>query len=571
MEIPSTQSFSKSMTGHPRTRETPFTRAAKRSLDVVLSSLGIFIFSPFLFWIAWRIRRDSPGPVFYRGLRQGRNGKPFYILKFRTMYETTESYAGPRVTASDDPRVTPYGRWLRATKLNELPQFWNVLKGEMSLVGPRPEDVALGEQWPADIKAEVLSVRPGITSPASVIYRHEESLLNKQKNGNPGGERPVTEAYLNAVLPSKLRLDQLYVRNHSLLLDLDILFWTGIVFLQRLERVQPDEQDLFVGPISNLFRRYLNWFALDTLVTLVAMGLTGLIWRSMGPLNVGWLRSIAMALAFAVLFSLSGAALGTPRIDWSRAAWSDMFDLILPAGLATGLALLGNWWLGGQAPLFPPAMVLVASFLALLGFILVRYRGQLLGALAARWLKVRGEAHAAQERVLIIGGGQTGQFAAWVLGNGGGAKGYRVAGFVDDDLYKQGMRLHGLQVLGRREDIPNLVQEKDIGLLVFAIHNINENERKRVLDICAATPARVVMMPDILSMMQQSGLQPTGLGDHLIANEKIDAHQHKVENREIPTAQLASWLDALDSAASSGDIAQVQRQISSYRDQLQQK
>ena len=188
----------------------------------------------------------------------------------------------------------------------------------------------------------------------------------------------MTEAYLNAVLPSKLRLDQLYVRNHSLLLDLDILFWTGIVFLQRLERVQPDEQDLFVGPISNLFRRYLNWFALDTLVTLVAMGLTGLIWRSMGPLNVGWLRSIAMALAFAVLFSLSGAALGTPRIDWSRAAWSDIFDLILPAGLATGLALLGNWWLGGQAPLFPPAMVLVASFLALLGFILVRYRGQLL-------------------------------------------------------------------------------------------------------------------------------------------------------------------------------------------------
>ena len=113
MEIPSTQSFSKSMTGHPHTRETPFTRAAKRSLDVVLSSLGMFFFSPFLFWIAWRIRRDLPGPVFYRGLRQGRNGKPFYILKFRTMYETAESYAGPRVTASDDPRVTPYGRWLR--------------------------------------------------------------------------------------------------------------------------------------------------------------------------------------------------------------------------------------------------------------------------------------------------------------------------------------------------------------------------------------------------------------------------------------------------------------------------
>ncbi len=96
-------------------------------------------------------------------------GKGFGILKFRTMYERAESYAGPRVTGKQDRRITPLGQWLRNTKLNELPQLWNVLIGEMSLVGPRPEDPEIVKTWPADARKEILSVRPGITSPASIL------------------------------------------------------------------------------------------------------------------------------------------------------------------------------------------------------------------------------------------------------------------------------------------------------------------------------------------------------------------------------------------------------------------
>ena len=92
-----------------------------------------------------------PGPVYYRGPRVGRGGREFLILKYRTMYERPESYSGPPLTAQDDPRVTPIGRWLRRTKLNELPQLWNVLKGEMSIVGPRPEDPAIVKTWPRAI------------------------------------------------------------------------------------------------------------------------------------------------------------------------------------------------------------------------------------------------------------------------------------------------------------------------------------------------------------------------------------------------------------------------------------
>jgi lipopolysaccharide/colanic/teichoic acid biosynthesis glycosyltransferase len=146
-------------------------------LDIAVSLAALVVLAPFLGLIATAIRRDSPGPAFYRGARTGRGGKVFKILKFRTMYEMPASYSGPKVTAHDDPRVTPLGRWLRSTKLNELPQFWNVLMGEMSLVGPRPEDPTIVQNWPAPVRHEILSVRPGITSPASVLYRNEEALL----------------------------------------------------------------------------------------------------------------------------------------------------------------------------------------------------------------------------------------------------------------------------------------------------------------------------------------------------------------------------------------------------------
>ena len=133
------------------------------------------------------------------------------------MYARPESFRGARITAKDDERITPTGRWLRDTKLNELPQLWNVLVGEMSLVGPRPEDPEFAKTWPADLREEILSVRPGITSPASISYRDEEKRLSSDN---------LIGDYLNKIAPDKLRLDSLYVRHHTLLTDLDTIFWT---------------------------------------------------------------------------------------------------------------------------------------------------------------------------------------------------------------------------------------------------------------------------------------------------------------------------------------------------------
>lgn len=544
---------------------------AKRTFDILVSTVGLILLSPVLALIAVLVKRDSSGPVFYSGLRLGRGGQLFHILKFRTMYETPSSYEGPRVTTRDDPRVTRLGRWLRDTKLNELPQFWNVLKGEMSLVGPRPEDPAISHTLSRDILAEVLSVRPGITSPASVVYRNEEALLTISQ---------VMDTYLESILPSKLRLDQLYVRHRSFWLDLDILFWTFLVLVPRLGSYEPAEESLFAGPISSFIRRYVSWFTIDTLTSLAAMGVTGVYWRSLKVLDVGWPVAILFTLGFAFMFSLAGSMLGVNRISWSRAGAEDVFDLIPAAGIATLAALFVNqfwpaqlFWRIGMVwidpPLFPPAMILMASALAFAGFVAVRYRSRLISGLAASWLKVRGDARAAQERVLIVGSGEAGQFAAWLLSSGRNLHVYQIIGYVDDDLYKQGLRIHGTRVLGRRADIPHLVKEQDVGILVFAIHNIDPVERQRMLDICTATHTRIVLMPDVYAMLNQNSSVPADYHPvQTTSSSSGGLSPCEVCQDRFSPLQLDAWLAQLESAFQAGDQEAIQAQIQSLRNLL---
>ena len=178
-----------------------FNLLVKRLFDMVFSLIGLIILSPFFLYIVHLIRRDTHGPAFYWGKRAGLGGNPFRMLKFRTMYECEESYSGPRVTCKHDDRITPIGHWLRDSKINELPQLWNVLIGKMSFVGPRPEDPEIVKTWPDQIRKEILSVKPGITSPASILYHDEETLLSASN---------VMGDYMRNILPDKLRLDRLY-------------------------------------------------------------------------------------------------------------------------------------------------------------------------------------------------------------------------------------------------------------------------------------------------------------------------------------------------------------------------
>src|SRR5581483_11607511 len=195
--------------------------SGKRALDLVVSAGLLLGLSPLLLFIALLVRLSSPGPVFYKATRVGRDGKLFKLYKFRSMVADADK-VGPAITTSGDSRITPIGRRLRDSKLDELPQLFNVLKGEMSLVGPRPEDPRYVKLYTPD-QRRILSVPPGITSPGSIRYRHEEAQL-----AGPDWETK----YVNEVLPAKLALDLDYVANPSLYRDLVILWQTARAVLQ---------------------------------------------------------------------------------------------------------------------------------------------------------------------------------------------------------------------------------------------------------------------------------------------------------------------------------------------------
>lgn len=195
---------------------------AKRLVDIVLSALGLLLLAPLLLLVALWVKLDSPGPVFFRQQRVGRHGKPFLIHKFRTMRVDN---AGPQITIGADPRITRSGRLLRATKLDELPQLWDVMRGAMSLVGPRPEVPRYVALYPAELREIVLSVRPGITDLASLEFRHESELLARAAD-------PERE-YVEVVMPQKLALARRYVETASLLQDLRIIGRTLAVLTGR--------------------------------------------------------------------------------------------------------------------------------------------------------------------------------------------------------------------------------------------------------------------------------------------------------------------------------------------------
>ena len=425
-----------------------YSYAAKRLVDILAAALGLLVLSPFFAFIGLLIKRDSPGPVFYHGPRLGKDGRIFQILKFRTMREEPASYAGPCITGQGDPRITSLGKWLRDTKLNELPQLWNVLVGEMSLVGPRPEIPEIAAAWPEGARAEILSVRPGITSPASIAYHDEETRLNAAR---------VMEDYRENIMPDKLRLDQLYVRHHTFITDLDSLFWTFVVLIPRLGEGKISEGWLFGGPLTRLLRRHLNWLLIDFLVAFFSIGLAGALWRLSGPLDIGLWSAINLAVVLAFLFGVFNTLLGLNKVAWSHAAAEDALRLFVSCGLVTAAIVLPQVIFLPE-PYLPVPFMLTAGLLVLFGFVAVRYRLRLVTGLASRWITLRHSGFGAGERVLIVGAGEGGEFAAWLLRRTDFRGLYSVVGIVDDDPAKQGMRFDGHNVLGTTADIPELVK-----------------------------------------------------------------------------------------------------------------
>lgn len=180
----------------------------QRALDVVFSGLALLLLSPLLLPLVLVLRLTGEGKVFYVQSRVGRNGRTFGVLKFATMLEDSPNMGTGTVTLKDDPRILPLGRFLRKTKINELPQLLNIVRGDMSVIGPRPQTQRCFDAFPADMQAAILQVRPGLSGIGSIVFRDEEEMLHE--SGDP--ER----FYDEVIMPYKGRLEEWYVAHQGL-------------------------------------------------------------------------------------------------------------------------------------------------------------------------------------------------------------------------------------------------------------------------------------------------------------------------------------------------------------------
>jgi lipopolysaccharide/colanic/teichoic acid biosynthesis glycosyltransferase len=434
-------------------------RLLSRFVDIIVSVVGLLILLPMLPVIAALIKLDSPGPVFYAGRRVGKDGKCFRMFKFRTMYGTPQPVGGS-VSPQGDHRVTPVGLWLRRLKLNEFPQFYNVLRGDMTLVGPRPEAPEMAAQYPAEA-LKVFSVTPGLVGPNQILGRNEEELY-------PRGVDPV-RFYLDELLPQKLSVDLDYIETKSFLKDLKYLFWGAWVTV--------------TGAIS---RQHLT----DNLTQILMLGAD----------TLGCLASFS--LAHLLRFE------GFPPDDITRSFW-----LILPFTVLTRIPLI--LYLGGyqtlvrylnikdllkvfQAVLLGSLLLVVCSF-----FLGALFQGYGRGVFIIDWLGLtvmligyrvflkslhqhfmKEHTEGQPKRVALIWG--SGEQGVWCLRylNQSTDPPYYVVGFIDDEVRMQHKRIDGLKVLGDHGHLEVLIRLYHIQDIFVAVPTIPAGRLARVQELC---------------------------------------------------------------------------------------
>jgi diguanylate cyclase (GGDEF)-like protein len=534
-----------------------FSGMIKRAFDFIVALFGLLLLSPMFMLVAFWIKRDTPGPVFYRGPRVGRNGNIFKMLKFRTMFENSESYSGPRLTVKGDARITPLGAWLRDTKINELPQLWNVLVGEMSLVGPRPEDPEIAKLWPEDALSKISSVRPGITSPASILYHDEERLL-ATKDGIKG--------FYESVLPEKIRLDLLYVRHHSFFSDLDTIFGTLFILVPRWAKLDSDmpETHFFAGPFARIGHRYFSWFLVDLVTSLAVIAGSAVLWRAQFPLNWGVQSIFFLGVILAFLFSGVNAIAGLNRIVWSSATTEDALGVILSSVCVTLLILGLNYlesiyrWLG--PPRLPTFMIVVIGLLSGASFIFTRYRIRLLSIIANWWLSIRRNKMILGERLLVVGDGEAGRMATWLLNRPKYRTAFTVVGVINDnDPTQNGMRVNGYWMLGGSKDIPSIIKRHDVGVILSTSPLVARERTDYIFDLCRENNVKLIFLNDLITMVDQKVTKPienyeypawleerlafkamydpiTGLPNRYLFQDRI---KHSLANAKVTKSHLA--------------------------------
>jgi FlaA1/EpsC-like NDP-sugar epimerase/lipopolysaccharide/colanic/teichoic acid biosynthesis glycosyltransferase len=409
----------------------------KRLFDFVFSFGGILILSPGIFIIAILIKITSRGPVFFRQVRVGQGGRNFRIFKFRTM--VCDAYLGPAVTAKNDCRITSIGKLLRQAKLDEIPQLFNVFYGTMSFVGPRPEIPELTGAYTEEQK-RLLMVKPGITSPATIYHRDEEEIS--------GSAEEVLEYHRRVLVPKKAQYDLAYIENRSMLYDL------RLILLTLLSVVTNESGYVREKTVKN--RRAL--IVITVIVLLVISYWLAYLIRFEGHIPDFYDWKFKRTLPLIVMLKLVFLAyFGQLEGYWRYVSISDVVAIAKSMFLAAvSILLMEYFFLSGS---FPTGTVPIDFMLSLM-----LLSGQRLS------LRLLREAYApivpkSTEKVLILGAGDRGERVLRDVRSNPDL-GFHVVGFIHPNAAYLGVKIHGIEVIGTFEELPEIVEKWGITSLI---------------------------------------------------------------------------------------------------------
>lgn len=467
---------------------------ARRIVDLCIAAIGLILLSPLFVVLAIWIKVDSIGPVFYLARRVGRYGQPFLLYKFRSMVSDADK-KGPGITTASDSRVTNVGRFLRRTKLDELPQLINVLSGEMSLVGPRPEDPRYVALY-TSAQRRILDHRPGITSAASLTYRREEELL-------AGDNWELV--YRNEVMPAKIQIDLDYFARRSLVSDLSLILRTVLATL-------PINLSTFsYRSLTGLRMRYL--MAIDFMLISAALVMSFVIRYealvSVWPyLRENWtifviapLVRLPVYYGFRLYYRL-----------WRYASTAELSMIMLASAISSCVIYVINFdilpYLG--LPNCPSRSIWVLEGVLSLAFLsgtrlLLRILQERMHPTDLARLRTAVEK---PSKILIAGAGDAGAVILREMQTNPGL-GLKPIGFIDDDLAKRRLSVHGVPILGNRYAIPELVKTHAIDQVIIAM---------------PTAPGKVIR--EIVQICEQAGIHPRTIpGIYELLDEKVGLEQ----------------------------------------------
>lgn len=451
----------------------------KRIFDIFFSTLGLICLSPLFLLVSILIKLTSPGPVFFKQERIGKNFRPFLLYKFRTMVPDA-AQRGHLITAGDDKRITRIGRILRKTKIDELPQLINVLKGDMSLVGPRPEVRKYVEMYRKDYE-EILKIRPGITDIASLKFRNEEELLKGKEN--------YEEYYAHVILPEKIKLAKEYLKKMSLWFDVKLILKTIFSILypthtinDTIEKLGPYRQPLAVFIQISLFTlsNYLAFFLrFDGDIPDREIGL--------------FFKYLPLLLFLRTIFLFS---FDLHKGLWRYASIQDALSIFYSVTLSS-LSFFAIVRYAFKVYVYPRSVYFidaVLSFLFLSGIRLFR-----------RLHVVLEDAKSYKKRLLIIGAGDAAELLLREIEHSPQYS-YQVIGLIDDNPQKKGIRIRGIKVLGTRKDLPHIMTNENPDEVLIAIPSANAEVLRHIVEDIRQYGKPVKIMHGLWQVLSGNGL-----------------------------------------------------------------